>query len=81
MLADLEAAGHLVRAGDTWFDGDALEAAVGAARAAMDDRPMRLSELRDLWGCGRRHALAIADHMDRAGISRKDGEARVPAIG
>jgi selenocysteine-specific elongation factor len=81
LLADLTATGRAVPAGEMWFDADALEAAVGAARAAIEDRPMRLSELRDLWGCGRRHALEIAEHMDRAGISRRAGEARVPAIG
>jgi hypothetical protein len=81
VLADLEASGDAVRAGGIWFDAHALEAAMGAARAAMGRRPMRLGELRDLWGCGRRHALAIAEHMDRTGVSRRAGESRVPATG
>jgi len=47
--------------------------AVEQLRAA----PMTIGELRDLWGVGRRHALALAAHMDAGGITLRRGDVRV----
>jgi hypothetical protein len=38
---------------------------------------MALGELRDLWGVGRRHALALAAHLDASGLTRRVGDRRV----
>ena len=37
---------------------------------------MTIGELRDLWGVGRRHALAIAAHLDASGLTAREGDRR-----
>jgi hypothetical protein len=37
---------------------------------------MTLGALRDLWGVGRRHAVALAAHLDASGLTRRPGDAR-----
>jgi hypothetical protein len=37
---------------------------------------MTLGALRDLWGVGRRHAVALAAHLDASGLTRRQGDAR-----
>jgi hypothetical protein len=65
-----------VRAGDVWFDADAAAGAREHARLALASGPMTLAALRDLWGVGRRHAAALAAHLDASGLTRRRGEAR-----
>ena len=77
-LGALRAAGRAVEAGGLWFDAVAAEAArAEAAAALLADGAMSISELRDLWGVGRKHALALAAHLDRSGLTRREGDARV----
>jgi selenocysteine-specific elongation factor len=76
-LAALCGDGRAVRAGDLWFDAAAAESARRAAERALAAGPRSLGELRDLWGVGRRHALALAAHLDRSGLTRRQGDLRV----
>jgi selenocysteine-specific elongation factor len=76
-LGALRAAGRAVEAGGLWFDAAAAEAARAEAAAALAGGPMTVAELRDLWGVGRKHALALAAHLDRSGLTRREGDARV----
>ena len=76
-LGRLRAAGRAVPAGDLWFAPAALDEAAARARDALAERPMGVGELRDLWGVGRRGALAIAAHLDDRGLTVRRGDARI----
>jgi selenocysteine-specific elongation factor len=76
-LAEARTAGAVVEAGGVWFGADAVAAARDIAIAALAAGPQPLSALRDAWGCGRRHALALAGHLDATGVTRRQGEVRV----
>jgi selenocysteine-specific elongation factor len=75
-LRHLRAGGRAVRAGDLWFDAAAAAGARAHAREALASGPMTLGALRDLWGVGRRHAAALAAHLDASGLTRRQGDAR-----
>jgi selenocysteine-specific elongation factor len=75
-LGALRAAGRAVEAGGLWFDAAAAEAARAEAAAALAAGAMTIAALRDLWGVGRKHALALAAHLDRSGLTRREGDAR-----
>ena len=77
VLAELRTAGSVVAAGDLWFEAHAVAGAVDLARALLAEGPKGIGELRDLWGVGRRHALALAAHLDAGGITRRVGDTRV----
>jgi selenocysteine-specific elongation factor len=77
LLGALRAAGRVVPAGDLWLDAGAAAEARERAVAALGEGPMGIGELRDVWGVGRRHALALAAHLDAAGLTRRIGERRV----
>ena len=73
-LGRLRAAGRAAPAGDLWFACAALDDAAAQARVALAERPLGIAELRDLWGVGRRGALAIAAHLDERGLTvRREG--------
>lgn len=77
ILVELRGAGRVVSAGDLWFDPAAAQEAVAAARELLADGSKTIGELRDLWGVGRRHALALAAHLDATGVTRRVGDTRV----
>ena len=76
-LGALRTEGRAAPAEDLWFDADALAGAADQARGALARKPLGLAELRDLWGVGRRHAQAIAAHLDATGITARRGDVRV----
>ncbi len=76
-LARLREDGRAVRAGDLWFDAAAAAGAREHARAALASGPMAIGALRDLWGVGRRQAVALAAHLDASGLTRRQGDVRV----
>jgi selenocysteine-specific elongation factor len=75
-LARLRADGRAVRAGDLWFDSARAAGAREHARAALAEGPMTIGALRDLWGVGRRQAMALAAHLDASGLTRRQGDVR-----
>ncbi len=77
LLAALRGAGRAVPAGGMWLDAEAAGRARAEAERALAAGPMGLGELRDLWGVSRRNALALAEHLDAAGVTRRVGEGRV----
>jgi selenocysteine-specific elongation factor len=77
LLAALRDAGRAVGAGGMWFDAAAAARARAEAERALAGRPMGLGDLRDLWGVARRIALALAEHLDAEGVTRRVGEQRV----
>ena len=78
-LGRLRAAGRAAPAGDLWFACAALDEAAARARVALAERPLGVAELRDLWGVGRRGALAIAGPPRRARAHRPPGGRAYPA--
>ncbi len=76
-LTALADAGLVTHVADVWFSSDALSDAVSAAVGVLTEGPRGIGELRDLWGVGRKHALAIAAQMDRLGLTRRVGDQRV----
>jgi selenocysteine-specific elongation factor len=77
ILAELRTAGSIVAAGDLWFDARIADDAIETARQVLADGPKGIGELRDAWGVGRRHALALAAHLDAVGVTRRIGDSRV----
>jgi len=76
-LTGLRDEGAVVAAGDLWFASGVAEDARRQAAEALTAGPMTLGELRDLWGVGRRHALALTAHLDASGLTRRVGDGRV----
>ena len=76
-LAALRDSGRAVGAGGMWFDAGAAARAGAEAERALAAGPMGLGELRDLWGVSRRTALALAEHLDASGVTRRVGGERV----
>ena len=76
-LTQLVTTGKVVTAGDLWFDADVARTASEEALVALASGPMTVASLRDLWGTGRRHALALAQYLDAARITRRDGDLRM----
>jgi selenocysteine-specific elongation factor len=75
-LAQLREAGAVVQGADLWFDAAAAASARARAAEALASGPMTIAELRDLWGVGRKHALALAAHLDASGLTRRVGDHR-----
>ncbi len=76
-LATLQDAGRVRRIEDLWFDAAALEGAWREVSPIFDRGPVGIGALRDAWGVGRRHALAIAGHLDDVGLTKREGDGRV----
>jgi selenocysteine-specific elongation factor len=77
LLAILRDEGRVVHAGELWFDAAAAAGAREQAAEALGEGPLGLGELRDLWGVGRRHAMALAAYLDESGLTRRQGDVRV----
>lgn len=77
MLVGLRDRGQVLAADGAWFAADAVAGARDEAVAALANGPMGIGALRDLWGVGRRHALALAAALDQLGVTRRIGDERV----
>ena len=78
LIAYLEGAGRAVDCGDgVVMAAEAYEQAVDAARERLRAGPATLGEMRDALGTNRRAAQAFLETLDRRGITRRDGDARV----
>ena len=70
--------GRVIRAGELWFDAEVLRRAVADAHAALvAEGALGIGELRDLWGVGRRQAIALAAHLDAIGMTRRVDDRRL----
>ncbi len=78
LIAYLEGAGRAVDCGDgVVMAAQAYEQAVDAARERLRAGPATLGEMRDALGTNRRAAQAFLETLDRRGITRRDGDARI----
>jgi selenocysteine-specific elongation factor len=76
-LAGARARGLALDAGGLWFDAASVAGARERAVAALASEPLSIAALRDIWGVGRRHALALAGHLDASGVTRREGDLRI----
>jgi hypothetical protein len=76
-LAGLRDTGRAALSDDLWFAAGHLDDAEATAREAFAAGPLPMAALRDAWGVGRRHALAIAAHPDARGVTARAGDRRV----
>ncbi len=44
----------------------------------QEQSELTVAEIRDLWGVTRKHAIPLLEYCDRTGITRRQGDARVP---
>jgi len=76
LVAALERLGLLVRvAPGSWLGAGALAGAVERLRAEYGDgRPFTAGEARTLLGTTRRTAIPLLEHLDRTGVTARDGD-------
>ncbi|MCB9780102.1 MAG: selenocysteine-specific translation elongation factor [Alphaproteobacteria bacterium] len=75
----LVAAGRLHRVGQTSVHADCLDALVADVRAQLAaEGSLTPGAFKDLTGLSRKHAIPLLEWLDARGITRRDGELRVP---
>jgi selenocysteine-specific elongation factor len=81
LLALLADEGHLVAVGPgLYLDADAeAEARRRVATLLAGGASMTMAGLRDLLGTTRKYAVPIGEYLDRVGLTRREGDARVLA--
>jgi selenocysteine-specific elongation factor len=63
---------------EIYFHRSALEEAKNLIRGEMAHRgPMRLSEMREVWGTTRKFAVPLAEYFDRIGFTHRQGDERM----
>ncbi len=82
-LADVAAqvlldAGEAVELRDLLFSRSAVEAAAGTVVQALQRGPLTVAAVRDLLGTSRKYVLPLLEHLDTLGVTRRQGELRVP---
>ncbi|MFM8971285.1 MAG: selenocysteine-specific translation elongation factor [Actinomycetota bacterium] len=79
LVRALTRAGVLVEAGGVCFTAAAVEAAVQRIAEAVTARgELSVADARDLLGTSRKYVLPLLERADRAGVTRRRGESRVP---
>jgi selenocysteine-specific elongation factor len=78
-LLELAAAEGLIVAvsRDLYFHRDALAAAHAALVAALQVRPLTVSEIREVLGTTRKFAVPLCEYFDKTGLTRREGDKRV----
>jgi selenocysteine-specific elongation factor len=71
--------GQLVRVSDeVVFGGDAYQAMLNRIVSHLTTQgKITVAEVRDLFGASRKYALALMEHLDQKGITRRVGDERV----
>jgi selenocysteine-specific elongation factor len=79
VLSQLVRTGALVSCDNAIFHPTALVRATAAARDLLAAHPngFTVSALREALGITRKHAVPLAEHLDREGITRRRGDVRV----
>lgn len=73
--------GEVVRLSPDLIVAPALVNRAVAAVAAASPRGITLSALREALGTSRKYAVPLAEHLDRTGLTRRDGDLRFPRSG
>jgi selenocysteine-specific elongation factor len=78
LVAYLEAAGEVVRAGDVTFAAGAYAEMAAAVTGRLCERgTITLAEVRDMFGTSRRYAQALLERLDADRVTKRDGDVRV----
>ena len=79
VLSQLVRTGALVSCDGTIFHPTAVARAAAAARGLLTANPggFTVSALREALGITRKHAVPLAEHLDREGVTRRRGDVRV----
>ena len=79
VLSQLVRTGALVSCDGTIFHPTAVARAVATARSLLAVNPdgFTVSALREALGITRKHAVPLAEHLDREGVTRRRGDVRV----
>jgi len=77
VIAYLVEGGELVDAGEVVVTRAAWERSEAAVVAALEGGGRTVAELRDALGANRRFALALAEELDRRGVTVREGDRRV----
>ena len=78
LVRELEAGGHLVRVGDDLaFHAGAIVQAGAALHAAYTaEGPLTAARAKEVLGTSRKYALPLLEHLDRRGMTRREGDRR-----
>jgi len=63
---------------DIYLHHRTLEKAKERLEEALSSHgPLRLSQMKDLWGTTRKYAVPLAEYLDRIGFTQRDGDTRI----
>ncbi len=78
LLAGIEAAGTVVRAGDVVFHREAFTEMCDRVKTHSESGgEISISEVRELFGSSRKYVLAFLEELDRRGITIRRGDDRI----
>ncbi|HSJ10814.1 MAG TPA: selenocysteine-specific translation elongation factor [Longimicrobiales bacterium] len=79
LLRFLERDGILVRVTPgRWTDAGAIRDAVAALRSQLPTgQPLGVADLKEVLGLSRKHLIPLLEYLDRIGVTRREGDARV----
>ncbi|MBW2523451.1 MAG: SelB C-terminal domain-containing protein, partial [Deltaproteobacteria bacterium] len=67
-----------VRAGDLWFDAAAVADLTAKVEAHLrQEGKLTIAEFKQMTGLGRRQTIPLLEHLDRTGVTRRQGDDRV----
>ncbi|MCA9646281.1 MAG: selenocysteine-specific translation elongation factor [Polyangiaceae bacterium] len=79
VLSELARQGLAVSLSELWFPADALEALKASVLARFEGHPtLSVGDLKDLAGVSRKQAVPLMEYLDRARVTRRVGNDRVP---
>lgn len=74
------ASGELVTIGEHVYHRECLEELADMVRAHVrESGPFTIAELRDMTGSSRKYVVPLAEHLDRTGLTRRQGDLRTLA--
>jgi len=77
LLVHLTRTGEVVRIGDCYYLPAAVAAVEAGVRTHLATHPtLTVADFKELFGLTRRHAIPLLEHLDRTGITRREGEVR-----
>ncbi len=78
-LRELTRRGLVVAQDGIYFSAAAVDAAAQVVATLLERQPagVTVAEVRDAWGCSRKHALPLLALLDARGITRRRGDVRI----
>ncbi|MCC6433741.1 MAG: SelB C-terminal domain-containing protein, partial [Acidimicrobiales bacterium] len=78
-LRELVRRGLVVAQDGVYFSESAVQAAAKVVAGLLVRKPdgVSVAEVRDAWGCSRKHALPLLALLDGRGVTRRRGDVRI----